>query len=189
MTQLTIEELEAKFQTIGKEGHKLQIDLSALTAKLDRLTTRAKYGYKNVFYYKFKTEQKLLDYCNEVYNNQIAQTETKSTYKEEQKVKKQQQQKDVKVGDVFCYSWGWEQTNVDFYQVVSKPSPATVIVKSISHETVEDCSWASDYVKPVKDSFCGEEMKVRLNGDSFKRSCGHANLTNYSDKHYRSWYA
>ena len=24
----------------------------------------------------------------------------------------------VKVGDIFCNSWGWEQTQVDFYEVV-----------------------------------------------------------------------
>lgn len=38
--------------------------------------------------------------------------------------------KAVKPGDIFAYSWGYEQTNVDFYKVLSR-SPKSVIIAKI----------------------------------------------------------
>lgn len=38
---------------------------------------------------------------------------------------------EVSVGDVFASSWGYEQTNVSFYQVVSVHGKKTVMVREI----------------------------------------------------------
>ncbi|EIE8009597.1 hypothetical protein LDW55_003780, partial [Escherichia coli] len=37
----------------------------------------------------------------------------------------------VSVGDVFVSSWGYEQTNVNFYQVISVHGKKTVTVQEI----------------------------------------------------------
>ena len=37
----------------------------------------------------------------------------------------------VKVGDLFYISWGWEQTNIDFFQVVSVSGKSTVRVRAV----------------------------------------------------------
>jgi len=99
----------------------------------------------------------------------------------------------IKVGDIFVYSWGWEQTNVNFYQVVEKSSPMTVVVREIGYETIEETSWASENVRPIKDSFISDELeKVRINSyGRFNRSCGSAFKVENPEtsKHYRSWYA
>ena len=41
--------------------------------------------------------------------------------------------KALKVGDILVYTWGWEQTNVDFYEVVGVTAKSAVIreVKAI----------------------------------------------------------
>lgn len=43
----------------------------------------------------------------------------------------------VKVGDVFVESWGYDQTNVDFYQVI-KTMPKSVAIRAIHGKLVGD---------------------------------------------------
>ena len=42
-----------------------------------------------------------------------------------------------KVGDIFVSSWGYDQTNIDFYEVV-KATKATVTVRAIGKRVVAD---------------------------------------------------
>ena len=44
----------------------------------------------------------------------------------------------VSVGDVFICSWGYEQTNVDFYQVVSLVGESSVRVRQVAPEILEE---------------------------------------------------
>lgn len=65
---------------------------------------------------------------------------------------------DIKVGDIFYNSWGWEQTNIDFYQVISTTA------KTITLRQIKGCS--DDYnsyhmtgsTVAVKDAFCSDEL-------------------------------
>jgi hypothetical protein len=65
---------------------------------------------------------------------------------------------DIKVGDIFYNSWGWEQTNIDFYQVISTTA------KTITLRRIKGCS--DDYnsyhmtgsTVAVKDAFCSDEL-------------------------------
>lgn len=58
----------------------------------------------------------------------------------------------LKVGDILCGSWGYEQTNVNFYQVVAV-TRSTVDVKPITARKVEDLGWNACTVAAVKGSF------------------------------------
>jgi hypothetical protein len=110
--------------------------------------------------------------------------------KAERKSKALKERDSVKVGDIFCYSWGWEQTNVDMYEVIEKKSKASIVVRPIATETVQSTSWASENCRAVPGHFIGEPETVRLNGASFKRSSGSANKMQDPKKSvYRSWYA
>lgn len=44
----------------------------------------------------------------------------------------------VKVGDIFKASWGWEQTNVDFFQVVALVGETSVRVREVRLQMIED---------------------------------------------------
>jgi len=65
-----------------------------------------------------------------------------------------------KVGDVFYTSWGYEQTNIDFYQVVDVKGES-VVIRPIADETV-DYANLSGKKKAKKDSFTGTPMTKRL---------------------------
>jgi hypothetical protein len=127
-------------------------------------------------------------------NEQIAKVEKwfemKAARKAEIKAQAEEKRAAVKVGSIFCYSWGWEQTNIDFFQVVEVKGKSTVVVREIARKTVNETGWASDEVVPAVNQFIGEPETVRLNQyGGISRRCGTASLTDPKQKHYRSWYA
>ena len=67
---------------------------------------------------------------------------------------------DVKVGDIFASSWGYDQTNVDFYQVL-KRTPTTVAVAQINSKIVSGQGSPSEKVMPVVGSFDHRGKKGR----------------------------
>lgn len=62
-----------------------------------------------------------------------------------------------KPGDVLYYSWGYDQTNIDFFQVV-KAGKRSITVREIASRTVEATGSMSARVAPVKDHFVGEPV-------------------------------
>jgi len=63
----------------------------------------------------------------------------------------------VKIGDIFINSWGYDQTNIDYYQVVKK-SKKTIKIRAISSEVVED-GFMQGQSKPKINDFVGEELQ------------------------------
>ena len=57
------------------------------------------------------------------------------------------------VGDFLVSSWGYEQTNIDFYRVV-RVSDSSVWLQPWSSQVSEVAGWASEYVVP------GDSAKV-----------------------------
>ena len=83
----------------------------------------------------------------------------------------------VEVGDVFVDSWGYEQTNIDFYQVVALKGTTQVVLAAINSSS-EPNGFCSAIVKPVKDSFKTGNYITRLQAHGEKnitrkiRQCG-----------------
>ena len=72
----------------------------------------------------------------------------------------------VKVGDVFYDSWGYNQTNIDFYQVVALKGATTVELKALNKKS-RNIGFCSEMVKPIKNSFKQGKYKTRLiNGEN-----------------------
>lgn len=63
--------------------------------------------------YRFRTTERRDQWRDELIQSYQAHAERKA----ERKATRQNYKHDVKVGDIFYTSWGWEQTNIDFYQV------------------------------------------------------------------------
>ena len=60
----------------------------------------------------------------------------------------------VKVGYIFVTSWGYDQTNREFYQVTEvAKSGLTATVRQIFCECVEETSWCSNKVKAIPYAF------------------------------------
>jgi hypothetical protein len=70
-------------------------------------------------------------------------------------------QKVPKVGDLFCSSWGYDQTNIDFYQVTAAISANTVEVRRCGSKQT-DYQNLSGHVKADKGNLQGEPKKHRV---------------------------
>ena len=58
--------------------------------------------------------------------------------KEAKKVEPTERKHGVKVGDVFYTSWGYEQTNVDFFQIIELRGASSALVRQVHLELDEE---------------------------------------------------
>lgn len=80
----------------------------------------------------------------------------------------------LQVGSILSSSWGYDQTNVDFYQVVGLTGKQTVLLRKIAQNATED-SYMSGYTVPSPGQFVGNEvLRKRVSADNAVR------ITNYS---------
>jgi hypothetical protein len=106
----------------------------------------------------------------------------------------------VKIGDMFRYSWGYDQTNVDYFQVTSiSPSGKSATLSPIGSEVVPGTSgmMCCD-VTPVKDSFIKDSYNKVLKNKRilhftdgrpyFTMPCGIATPAQQGERAYCSWY-
>lgn len=68
----------------------------------------------------------------------------------------------VEIESIFAASWGYEQTNVSYYQVIALRGKKTVIVRKIRGEVIDRSGTMSGTLKPVPGAFLGEAMTRRL---------------------------
>lgn len=66
----------------------------------------------------------------------------------------------IEVGDIFVYKWGYDQTNVDFYQVI-KATAKTVTVRQIEAEAVTEEGFMSDRCVARRDKFKAHKEPMR----------------------------
>jgi hypothetical protein len=64
-----------------------------------------------------------------------------------------------KVGDLCHTSYGYDQTNVDAFQVVEVKSRTTIVVRPIGGD-VEETGWAQGKFTPIKNRFTGQPITV-----------------------------
>ena len=114
----------------------------------------------------------------------------------------------VKVGDVFIATWGYEQTNNDFFQVVALAGKSSVRVRQVKPIVVSEdyhTGMSADYtvdlsgeLEPVERSFF---IKDQERGDlkRIKEYCGtpQIKISSYANAYkadasevvvYESWY-
>lgn len=89
---------------------------------------------------------------NEAFEARVAEAKkNKSALKKEMK-------NPYKIGDILYTSWGYEQTNVDFFQV-TQLGPKSIKARKIGCQVVENSAGHdSCSVKPNKDEFVGDEQ-------------------------------
>ena len=64
----------------------------------------------------------------------------------------------VHVGDIFYSTWGYDQTNVDFWQVVELKGTQTAIIREIRAEVSRNTGYMSGDKWPRRDDFSSEEL-------------------------------
>lgn len=65
----------------------------------------------------------------------------------------------VHVGDIYYSSWGYDQTNVDFYQVVALKGKHTAVIHQIANDYLGGCEMQG-MVRPRRDVFEGEATRT-----------------------------
>jgi hypothetical protein len=131
-------------------------------------------------------------------NEFVENQKSNQTAKVERKAKQKEALKDVvvKVGDIFVNSWGYDQTNVDYYQVVSYKGKTVELREIASQEVAGTSGYMCCEVRPVKDAFLknSESFKKRITASyddkpyiSFEYGSG--SLVEGDKTNYCSWYA
>jgi hypothetical protein len=163
-----------------------------------KITARAKWGYKIEFNYFFSNEEKanqfVLDFMKKIDLWEDRKQQEKNRKKEQ--LKKGLESNILKVGDIYYSSWGYEQTNIDFYQIIEvKGQYATF--REICSKDLENSYYSHGMacnVVPVPNSFHGEPIKKKMR---FTDNSAHCCLSSYKSLFlytsgekglYKSWY-
>lgn len=152
-----------------------------------------------------KDSEKSQCIINKLNNGEIAPSKTaQPTTKKEIKNKF-----GVKVGDIFYMSWGYDQTNLNFFVVVELVGSQSVRIKECVLKTTEESMYShgmarvvafdpSDYAILESSFFCKDNPKGK---GMLKRVCQtgdsvYLNMTSFANaypykgkKMYNSWYA
>lgn len=110
---------------------------------------------KPTWHYRFKNAEQRQAEVTKTFNNAHARAE----YKAERKAQKiaASANHGVKVGDVFRSSWGYDQTNIDYYEVISVSSKTATIcqIGCLSEST----AWLQGESVPNLGAFIGKPFK------------------------------
>ena len=93
----------------------------------------------------------------------------------------------INVGDILYTSWGYEQTNIDFYKVVGLVGKVTAEYVKIGSEIVKYNSADSADVKPVPSQEIGSVQRGRIGVHGLKIVREYASKTTVDSTHHSSW--
>jgi hypothetical protein len=142
----------------------------------NNLTIKGYYGkaLKPSFFYRYKTKEELdlaitrhADRLNKIYESSV-----------ERKVKKKEANSAIKaadhfsIGEILVNTWGYEQTNIEFYQV-TKISAKRITVAELK-KTYTETGFMCGHAIPNKDSFVENgdtyNLTVKENGAQVRLS-------------------
>jgi len=78
----------------------------------------------------------------------------------------------INIGDIFVHSWGYDQTNIDFYQVVRKTLNSVIVSPIASNPVSNSEGVMSNRVMPIKDEFVIKHTALndkQINTDGIKQ--------------------
>lgn len=191
--------------TLNEVYNGIELSFSGIPSASIRAELKKKgfhwHGRKRVWYAK-QTEDRI----------KFAQTltENKVDVAEQQEIIEPERAHDVKVGDVFYTSWGYDQTNVNFFQVIALKGKCSAIVREVALERIKDNSIcpisaeraykvSKDILPPTKysvfinDNENGDIRRIKNNGERTYISVGKRGMgTEYAYPYhgetvYESW--
>lgn len=144
--------LIAKDERFGFEVHGGQYN-----GKFYAICYRGK-AVKPTWHHSFRTEERMLANIAETLAAEMDAADRKAKRMADRKAANASH--DVKPGDVFRSSWGYDQTNIDYYQVVSV-SGQMATVRAIGCMS-EETGFMSGESVPAMGQFIGEPFRVKI---------------------------
>lgn len=120
---------------------------------------------KSCFNYRFKDQEALGAYCDKWANGILEWEANKVAERKAASAKPQP----FKVGDVLYTSWGYDQTNLDFYEVTKVVGNKMVEIREIHGREVPGNGGGgsmSGHRVPVPGSYCGAPQRRIVKGGS-----------------------
>ncbi len=146
-------------------------------------------GRKPYANYYFRTIERREEWITEQKADADSREEDRANRAKARAVQTAEMAEKIQVGTILHYSWGYDQTQCEYFQVIIKKS-RTVTICRIASETVEGSeNFMSDRRRPVPDRFVGEPVRKRIGAYGISFSCGSASPTEPDKAHYCSWYA
>lgn len=128
-------------------------------------------GYLKIFgpkspwqkkFYGYRSDSELNKALDTYRKMNADSTERKAGYKDEKSKKKTMMGQLVYEGDIFYHSWGYDQTNIEFYEVTKKISNDTLEVRELKQKTSDHGSGGYQNVAAIPGSYVGPAHKVRV---------------------------
>lgn len=120
------------------------------------------------YHYSYGTEQLAREAAERYLDGQAAAAARKAQHKAERSAPNT-----LNVGDVLVCSWGYEQTNIDFYEVTAKPGAHFVEIRQIAQRTASE-SGPSERVVPAPGEYVGEPMRKKASATNSVRIASYA---------------
>lgn len=183
------------------EIHVMELNNSRFNfaVQLRQLTPKAKYmPYKSIFNYGYQSYEEAIKKANDHKEKMVNRIENRKAEKIKRVEENKVDAKDFyKIGDIVVNTWGYEQTNVEFYQVISITA-RTIKVRRICGTQVEDSyekhGMACEVV-PIKDEFYEAkhekyEYQLRVGKDgNLSNPESYYHFHKWSGRpQYKSWY-
>lgn len=108
------------------------------------------------WHFRFQSAERMWAQIDRSINGMDAHAKMKAEWKA-----KRTAPHDVKVGDIFRSSWGYDQTNIDFYEVTRLIGKSTVEVRPIAQDSMETLSMQGECV-PLRGQYIGEARQHRV---------------------------
>lgn len=141
-------------------------------------------------HYRVDSEAKLAGWIDGIKRGEDADEARRATRKLDAAAETEKMKAALQIGALLHYSWGYEQTQCEFYEVVGRTA-GTVTIREIAAKTVEGSGYANgmaDRRLPVPGVFIGPPMKKVIRGSALSMDHGVATLTRPDQAHYCTWY-
>jgi len=183
---------------IYKRENPLQYKNKPFAVMYEKATPKGKYSKsKMIEHYVFDSiesaEQYVINIHTRIFKNMKTQKAEMEAKKEAQKTLNASDF--FEIGSIIYNSWGYEQTNVDFYQVV-RMTAKRIVLKPIAQQMVEGSMYAhgmAHNVLAVKDAFLDNKKEISLTVRPEGRLSGGESYAYYnkwdgSEKYVSSYY-
>jgi len=109
------------------------------------------------FHHTYRSEERRAQHVAQF----LASCEALDKRREERRAQRKAFAHTLQVGDVLSTCWGYDQTNVEFFQVVRLIGASMVAVRELARET-EETGFMSGKCVPVLGKFIGPELRKRV---------------------------